>query len=95
MPVQDRFTRLMTLIADMKNLHDLAKTFCRSHVSLKNPLDLEIIPFYNRHNMETDVGIKEVAAEFTNKFKKLKKFDWFSSFLLQDEMNAADSCRCI
>jgi hypothetical protein len=35
------------------------------------------------------VGIKELADEFTANIKKLKKFDWFSSYLLHDEMDGA------
>ena len=52
----------------------------------KQNLASEINLFYNQHLVEIDVAIQEVSLENLDINKNLKKYDWFSSFLLHNEM---------
>lgn len=52
-------------------------------------LDSEIILFYNRHNIEIEVGLREISEEFSSNMKNLKNYDWFSGFMLNGEMDGA------
>lgn len=51
-------------------------------------LDAEIILFYNKHNIEIEVGLKEISHAFNANMTKLKSYDWFSGYLLNDEKDA-------
>ncbi|MCZ4410346.1 DUF6090 family protein [Cryomorphaceae bacterium 1068] len=61
----------------------------QSNQTVEQNLDSEIILFYNRHNIEIEVGVKELGDEFSHNLKKLKKYDWFSSYQLHGEMDGA------
>ena len=55
-------------------------------VNTEQNLASEINLFYNQHIVEIDVAIKELFRENVDINKNLKKHDWFSSLLLNKEM---------
>ena len=69
------------------NLRGFELLKSQSDISAEKSLDSEIILFYNRHNIEIEVGQKEIMEEFSLNVKKLKDYDWFSSFYIQNEMD--------
>lgn len=63
----------------------------QSNLSMNMEKDLisKVNIFYNKHNAEIDVALLQLGGESSNNLKSLKKYDWFSSFLLHGEMDGA------
>ncbi len=65
---------------------ELLKNQSNLIANTKQNLASEINLFYNQHLVEIDVAIEELMRENVDINKNLKKYDWFSSFLLNKEM---------
>jgi hypothetical protein len=65
---------------------ELLKNQSNRIANTKQNLASEINLFYNQHLVEIDVAIYELRRENVDINKNLKKYDWFSSFLLHNEM---------
>tara|TARA_R100001369_G_scaffold50320_1_gene77020 strand:- start:282 stop:971 length:690 start_codon:yes stop_codon:yes gene_type:complete len=65
---------------------ELLKNQSNLIANTKQNLASEINLFYNQHLVEIDVAMDELKREYNDIYKNLKKNDWFSSFLLHNEM---------
>ena len=65
---------------------ELLKNQSNLIANTKQNLASEINLFYNQHLVEIDVAIDELMLENIDINKNLKKYDWFSSFLLHNKM---------
>ena len=58
-------------------------------MSIEQNLDSKINVFYNKHNVEIEVGLLDLRSGFIANIKNLKQYDWFSSYLINNEMDEA------
>ena len=65
---------------------ELLKTQSNLILNTKQNLASEINLFYNQHIVEIDVAIEELLHENVELTKNLKKNDWYSSFLIHNEI---------
>jgi hypothetical protein len=65
---------------------ELLKNQSNLILNTKQNLASEINLFYNQHIVEIDVAIRELFHENVELNKNLKKYDWFSSFLIHNEI---------
>jgi hypothetical protein len=65
---------------------ELLKNQSNLILNTKQNLASEINLFYNQHIVEIDVAIRELSHENVELNKNLKKYDWFSSFLIHNEI---------
>ena len=65
---------------------DLLKNQINLTVNIEQNLASEITLFYNQHLVEIDIAIGDIGGVFTDNTKNLNNYDWFSAFLLHNEM---------
>jgi hypothetical protein len=65
---------------------ELLKNQSNLILNTKQNLASEINLFYNQHIVEIDVAIGELFHENVELTKNLKKYDWYSTFLLHNEI---------
>ena len=58
-------------------------------MSIEQNLVSKINVFYNTHNVEIEVGLLDLRGEFLANIKNLKQYDWYSSYLINNEMEGA------
>jgi hypothetical protein len=58
-------------------------------MSIEQNLVSKINVFYNKHNVEIEVGILDLRSGFLANINNLRQYDWYSSYLLNNEMDGA------